>query len=536
MKIKSIFSRHAGESRCPVFSTDTWGSRIKCGMTVSLRGMTAAILTSLLITPAFATDPDPVAQKTVASKAYVDTKQDIIQTGNILFYDDVGTEYDLYVPGLVAYDSSTGSLKGNQIGILDQETIAGDEGSLVMYNSSNYGAEMDNFVPTVYAVANALQSVYWSPLIWDGTKHPSAINAYSVTFGNASTNWPNANQNQLVNGPTFANALALKQNKITTGLVTFHEPEEDVDYTVPALVSYGTGTNNADGVLGNKIGILGSNESWGGLDSWQFLDISDDSESAYLDNFVPTVRAVASAIQQLQWNSTYSNAINAYSTSFTGTTNNWPADGSNIWLVNGDTFANALALKQNKLPRQTNTINYVPKGGQTITLATSANGAPGTRYITADGSVGLTTKSDAPAIIGYVNGTAVADSTAMGTFTTGTFGANSVTNQKHIKNALVSLGLLKDVYSELDSKITNNALPTGTTGTVVTYNGTNATTGVQEFGERAVYDPANAYNAQNDATKLATAGFVETKQNKMVCAGWDSDTHTDEHCWLWSIE
>ena len=86
------------------------------------------------------------------------------------------------------------------------------------------------------------------------------------------------------------------------------------------------------------------------------------------------------------------------------------------------------------------------------------------------------------------------------------------------------------------SRGANNALPTGTPGTVVTYNGTNPQTRVQEFGERAVYDPANAYNAQNDATKLATAGFVETKQNKMVCAGWDSDTHTDEHWWLWSIE
>ena len=82
----------------------------------------------------------------------------------------------------------------------------------------------------------------------------------------------------------------------------------------------------------------------------------------------------------------------------------------------------------------------------------------------------------------------------------------------------------------------NMALPTGTPGTVVIYNGTNIETGSTEFGERAVYDPANTYNAQTDATKLATAGFVETKQNKMTCAGWDSDTHTDEHCWLWSIE
>ena len=87
----------------------------------------------------------------------------------------------------------------------------------------------------------------------------------------------------------------------------------------------------------------------------------------------------------------------------------------------------------------------------------------------------------------------------------------------------------------------NNALPTGTTGTVVTYNGTNATTGVQEFGERAVYDPANTYNASTDATKLATMESV-----KYVCAGYEpaaagepahDGTHPgdEDYCWLWTL-
>jgi hypothetical protein len=49
--------------------------------------------------------------------------------------------------------------------------------------------------------------------------------------------------------------------------------------------------------------------------------------------------------------------------------------------------------------------------------------------------------------------------------------------------------------------------------------------------------------AGNDANairqSIPTVGAVEVglsqKQNKMTCAGWDSETHTDEHCWLWSI-
>jgi len=278
-----------------------------------------------------------------------------------------------------------------------------------------------------------------------------------------------------------------KQDIITTGLVTFHEPEEQIDHSVPALVSYGTGTNNNDGVLGNKIGILGINVSGGGLGSGDFLDLWDDSEAAYLDNFVPTVRAVASV----------------------------------------------LASKQNEL-----TPKALEARTQAVTRSTAA-GSTDSAYITAGGSVGLTTRSGAPAIIGYVNGTAVADSTAMGTFTAGTFGTNSAANRNYIKNALVSLELLKDVYSELNTKITNNALPTGTTGTVVTYNGTNAQTGVQEFTETAVASAASydsTTGALENGSAIPNITALETKQNKMTCAGYESGHENDsDYCWLWRI-
>ncbi|MBO4583015.1 MAG: hypothetical protein J5714_03110 [Alphaproteobacteria bacterium] len=186
--------------------------------------------------------------------------------------------------------------------------------------------------------------------------------------------------------------------------------------------------------------------------------------------------------------------------------------------------AAALSGKQNLLPAKSSDAH-----AQAITRGIIDGSGNSLAYITAGGSLGLTTTANAPAVINYVNGT-VATSADMSTFTSGTFGSDNATNQDYIKNALVSLELLKDVYSELNTKITNNALPTGTTGTVVTYNGTNATTGVQEFTETAVYDPTNAYDASTDAGKLATMASV-----KYVCAGWDSETHTDEHCWLWTL-
>jgi len=131
-----------------------------------------SVFATLFTMPSFA-EPTELDKKTVASKAYVDTKQDKITTGNIMFYDDPdGTENDISVPGLVAYDPQTSTLSGNKIGILDQETILDDEGNLGLYSNSGggYGSEMDNFVPTVRAVAEGLEVKQDKiPAVWTST-------------------------------------------------------------------------------------------------------------------------------------------------------------------------------------------------------------------------------------------------------------------------------------------------------------------------------------------------------------------------------
>lgn len=77
----------------------------------------------------------------------------------------------------------------------------------------------------------------------------------------------------------------------------------------------------------------------------------------------------------------------------------------------------------------------------------------------------------------------------------------------------------------------NARVPTGTANTLANYDANGALgTGV------ATYDGSTTYNATNDAAKIATAAFVETKANKMTCAGWpDGAAHTDANCWLWTI-
>ena len=155
---------------------------------------------------------------TVTSKDYVDnaleTKQDTIETGLV----DLNG-YDL--PAIVSYDETNG-ITGNRIGILDQETIADDEGLLYIYHDGGYDSgEMDNYVPTVRAVANALNDIWGNmpavtPLTWNNND-TAAVNNYSTTFNGTTNNWPTAQSTQYVRGAVLANGLALKQNKLSAG-------------------------------------------------------------------------------------------------------------------------------------------------------------------------------------------------------------------------------------------------------------------------------------------------------------------------------
>ncbi len=174
----------------------------------------SSLIAVTLATTSFA-EPTELDKKTVASKAYVDTKQDKITTGLVDFHDD--GEYML--PAITTYDATSG-LVGNKIGILDQETVLNDEGNLYLYNTNNYGPEMDNFVPTVRAVATALENIWdnmpnWAPLTWNNTQS-TAINAYNSIFGNSTNQWAGSSTD-LINGQFLAKSLALKQNKIPAG-------------------------------------------------------------------------------------------------------------------------------------------------------------------------------------------------------------------------------------------------------------------------------------------------------------------------------
>ena len=92
-------------------------------------------------------------------------------------------------------------------------------------------------------------------------------------------------------------------------------------------------------------------------------------------NQIPTMGAVMSAISSgvsagidtLSWTSTETTAANAYSTTFDGTTGNWPAaDGAK--LINGTALGTALSLKQNIIPA------YASGGSASLLTDSATNG------------------------------------------------------------------------------------------------------------------------------------------------------------------
>lgn len=88
---------------------------------------------------------------TVSNKTAWDNKQEAISTGLVEFNENP----DFMLSAVLVYNDGTG-ITGDAIGLLDQETILQDEGTISGYNSNTYGAAMDSFVPTVRAVADGL--------------------------------------------------------------------------------------------------------------------------------------------------------------------------------------------------------------------------------------------------------------------------------------------------------------------------------------------------------------------------------------------
>ena len=110
--------------------------------------------------------------------------------------------------------------------------------------------------------------------------------------------------------------------------------------------------------------------------------------------------------------------------------------------------------------------------------------------------------------------------------------AQSLTqNEKDIQD--ISIPTVGAMMSAISSGV-SAGLPTGTAGNVVTYDANGDIGGSVATANSPTYTNGTLTNGTN----IATIAAVETKQNKMTCAGWPESVavadRTDANCWLWN--
>jgi hypothetical protein len=338
-RFRGMTGKAHGVAECKFPSREGWR--------VAPAGVWFAALVALFVaTPSFA-EPTELDKKTVASKAYVDTKQDIIETELVDFHNYPDDE-TYQVPAIISYDSTSG-LVGNKIGFADFNNL-----DLAGWNTLT-GEEYENFVPNLRSVALAVQK-----LSWRGIDSVRAVNAYSTTFDPTSThvngNWPYGSHNYLVNADMFVYSLSLKQNKIAksgyyyalNGTLTAYGNDSNANGWLNADVK-GTGivTKTAtDGVVGER--KIFETTDVANYHATGLTQIQQDIQ----DISIPTVGAmmgmISNAVDTLTWTATETTATQQYSTTFDGTANNWPAADANK-IIDGTALANGLAQKQNKM-------------------------------------------------------------------------------------------------------------------------------------------------------------------------------------------
>ncbi len=322
-------------------------------------------------------------------------------------------------------------------------------------------------------------------------------------------------------------ALADKQNTITTGLVEFND---DPDFMLPAIVTY----DSTDGVTGNKIGILDQETI---ADDEGYLSLYSYNGGGYgaeMDNYVPTVRAVAEELNNI-WNSipstsnlqtkipatgtsTFDNGGSIVTTTGTngvvGEKFIWTASDGDMtdWeeLWNGAWNSVSESAIRHSIPD----VNAVDAGLRTRQTKIPASGyndywgndhynnnSPDNNSLswlspTVKGT-GLVTKTSSAGMVGERKIFEAADVANYGTGTT---------TENQIQD--ISIPTVGAMMAAIANSVVS--LPTGTAGNVVTYNSNGAI-----GGSVATYDGSTTYNASTDAGKIATAAAVETKQTQI---------------------
>ncbi|MBO7559798.1 MAG: hypothetical protein J6T27_01425 [Alphaproteobacteria bacterium] len=276
--------------------------------------------------------------------------------------------------------------------------------------------------------------------------------------------------------------------------------------------------------------------------------VSDGNGGYSNGDWLPTVNAMMGAINAhtptaLTWTSTETTAAGNYSTTFDGTTGNWPAADAGK-LIDATGLATALSNKQNKIAagNSGDVVTYSGTAGTVGSVAvyntanaynasTDANKLATAGFVaTKQNQIGATTSTY---VYDSTNNT-TADGSVVTTNTLGVTGERGIatapvyTTNNNV-TTLTNSSWLPTMGAMMNQINTATATLTWTS-TETTAAGNYSTT----FDGQTGNWPAADADKKVDGTALAAA--LATKQNKMVCTGWSSDTHTDANCWIWSIE
>ena len=384
-----------------------------------------------------------------------------------------------YAAGSVVTTTTTAGTTG-QVGIATAPT----------YTTSNNVTTLTNgdWIPTMSALMDQI-STATDTLSWNNT-FQAAINAYSTTFDSTSThtngNWPYQGEDKLVNGTTLANALSLKQNKITPSTVTFLTGTEAEDGGLGIVTANLTATE----LTGSDFGVL----TGGHLDLlMNFVDGSavpfvyglnyanDDFftnttglNPAELEKFVPTIGAVGNALHEIDLlkqnkiaatsdgtdntpNYVYNANTNQYAAGSVVTTTTTAGTTGQVGIATAPTYDNSNNLTNGDwLPTMgavmTAISSHVPTGTQNTIANYDANGALGTGIATYDASGTYNAGTDA----GKIATAAAVETRVSKTQSTGsqvlTTGTNGTVTTEYISVPVTTSGT---------GKPTANNAPTG---------------------------------------------------------------------------
>ena len=316
---------------------------------------------------------------------------------------------------------------------------------------------------------------------------------------------------------TDANYASLSNfNSLST---TVGGKQDKIPATTSTYVYNSTNNASADGsvVTTNTLGATGERGIAKAV-------VSNGSGGYTNDNWLPTVGAMMAAINAhtptaLTWTSTETTAAGNYSTTFDGTTGNWPtADAGK--LIDATGLATALSNKQNKIAAG----NY-GSNGSVLTYDSTAGsiqerwilGEYMTEYL--DGAVNTFLATP----LSNNNLSFIANNIYLDDYSLPTLDA--------VKQSLVTAEVLGFAFAKKQ-----NTIPAGTAGMVVTYTGTAGNVGSLAVANAATYTTENNVTTLSNGDNLATITAVETKQDKKVCAGYEPGHDNDpSYCWLWVL-